>query len=247
MLISIWGRDGCGKSTLADYIGQYLSKKDITVLIDTDLTQPTLPMRLPGLSFRKDSSLGKAIAGTGTTEIRPYLFHHLRQEGLFIAGLTYGDDCMSYELGLETEATARLFVKNCQEQFDQVILDCSGQRTDPFLPAALQLSDKIILMLMPEPQGILWWQSAKPLLEKLNVMDKIELIMSPIQPHHEIRQLGKDSGLNIKVALPFAPELNHLRCSGHTIDDLVTRQGRSWQSTVRQLVSDLNRRGDVSE
>ena len=38
MRLLIWGRDGLGKSTLADYIGLRLSDKSIAVVIDTDLT-----------------------------------------------------------------------------------------------------------------------------------------------------------------------------------------------------------------
>ncbi len=48
MLISIWGRDGVGKSTLADALGGLFSQRGITVVIDTDLTQPTLPVRING-------------------------------------------------------------------------------------------------------------------------------------------------------------------------------------------------------
>ena len=70
MLISIWGRDGSGKSTLADYLGSQLVTKSLTAVIDTDLTQPTLPVRLPGVRFNKENSLGRAIAGAGTMEVK---------------------------------------------------------------------------------------------------------------------------------------------------------------------------------
>ena len=45
MLIAIWGRDGTGKSTLADALGLLFAKRGVTAIIDTDLTQPTLPQR----------------------------------------------------------------------------------------------------------------------------------------------------------------------------------------------------------
>ena len=111
MLISIWGRDGSGKSTLADYLGSQISKKSLVAVIDTDLTQPTLPIRLPGSRFVKDNSLGRAIAGAGTMEIKRYLHQDPKNDGLFYAGLLNGDDYLAYEIGLEAESTADLFVK----------------------------------------------------------------------------------------------------------------------------------------
>ena len=49
MVIAVWGRDEIGKSTLCDTLGKLFAKKGVTVIIDTDLTQPTLPMRLNGV------------------------------------------------------------------------------------------------------------------------------------------------------------------------------------------------------
>jgi len=73
MLITIWGRDGSGKSTLADALGALLAQKDLVAIIDTDLTQPILPVRLPGTQFGRENSLGRAIAGTGSSEVKRYL------------------------------------------------------------------------------------------------------------------------------------------------------------------------------
>ncbi len=185
MLITIWGRDGNGKSTLADYLGACLAKKNLALVIDTDLSQPTLPIRLPGIRLTKDRSLGRAIAGTGTTEIRPYLHQHPRKEGLFFSGLVHDDDYLAYELGLDRESLADLFVKNCLEKFDYVLLDCSGQRTDPFVPVGLKASDQIMVILTPDLQGICWWQSVRPLLEQIDRMDRVQLVLSKVQKHHQ--------------------------------------------------------------
>ncbi|MDD2459354.1 MAG: hypothetical protein PHQ83_12695 [Eubacteriales bacterium] len=143
MLITIWGRDGSGKSTLADHLGSLLARDALAAVIDTDLTQPTLPVRLSGTNFKRDRSLGRAIAGTGAVEAITYLHPHPDINGLFFAGLLNGDDYLSFEIGLEAELAADLFIRKCQEAVDHVVLDCSGQRTDPFVPIGLQTSDLI--------------------------------------------------------------------------------------------------------
>ncbi|NCB00467.1 MAG: hypothetical protein EOM70_13975, partial [Clostridia bacterium] len=141
MLLTIWGRDGSGKSTLADHLGHLLSRDSLVAVIDSDLTQPTLPIRLSGMNFRREKSLGRAIAGTGTSEAKTYLHQHPDYQGLFFAGLLTDDDYLSYEIGLEAEQAAAQFIRNCQDTVDHVILDCSGQRTDPFAPISLYLAD----------------------------------------------------------------------------------------------------------
>jgi len=239
MLISIWGRDGSGKSTLADHLGERLSKKSLAAVIDTDLTQPTLPTRLTGVRFIRENSLGRAIAGAGTMEINRYLHQHPREAGLFFAGLLNGDDYLSFEIGLEAEAAAGLFVKNCSAVVDHVILDCSGQRTDPFVPFALKESNHILVLLTPDLQSICWWQSVEPLLTQLNALSKVHLVLSPVQKHHQAGWIQESLRIKIAASLPFANELNILRCSGQNSAAAITRSGRSWCQAAATILDPL--------
>ena len=243
MLISIWGRDGSGKSTLADYLGSQISKKSLAAVIDTDLTQPTLPIRLPGFCFVKDNSLGRAIAGAGTMEIKRYLHQDPKNDGLFYAGLLNGDDYLAYEIGLEAESAAGLFVKNCSSNVDHVILDCSGQRTDPFIPLAVKNSDHILILITPDLQGICWWQSVEPLLKQLNVLNKVHLVLSPVHRHHQESWIQESLGIKIAATLPLADELNILRCSGQNPSETITRSGRSWCRSATDLLGRLCQTG----
>lgn len=247
MLIMIWGRDGSGKSTLADHLGCMLSRDTLVAVIDSDLTQPTLPVRLSGVNFRRERSLGRAIAGTGNSEVKTYLHQHPDCPGLFIAGLLNEDDYLSYEIGLEAEQAAAQFICHCQDTVDHVILDCSGQRTDPFVPIGLQSADHILIVLTPDLQGVCWWKSVAPLLKQLNVTDKIRLILSPVQKHHQVDWIESGVGSEVHHSLPFTTELNELRCSALTSTHLNTRGGRKWLKAADQIVQQLfESRSDAS-
>lgn len=239
MLIMIWGRDGIGKSTLADHLGCMLSRDSLAAVIDSDLTQPTLPVRLSGMNFRRERSLGRAIAGTGTSEVKTYLHQHPDCPGLFFAGLLNEDDYLSYEIGLEAEQAAAQFIRHCQNTVDHVILDCSGQRTDPFVPIGLQSADQILIVLSPDLQGICWWKSVAPLLKQLNVTDKIKLILSPVHKHHQINWIESGISSEVHCSLPFSPELNELRCSTLPSTQLNTRGGRKWLKAADQIFQQL--------
>lgn len=239
MLITIWGRDGSGKSTFADALGILLAKKSLVAIIDTDLTQPTLPVRMPGIRCIRENSLGRAVIGTGTCEVIKYLHLNPKLESLFLAGLTNEDDYLSYEIGLDAENTASLFFRNCQEIADHVILDCSGQRTDPFVPGGLFHADRILILLTPDPQGICWWKSIRPLLIRMNVMDKVWPIFSPMHKHHQADWICDAIKTSTRTNLPFSAELNLLRCSGKSSDIAISRSGRHWNKKVKRLYEDL--------
>lgn len=202
MIIAIWGRDGAGKSTLSDALGVFFSRRGVCIVIDTDLTQPMLPVRCSGEAQKGAKSLGHALTGAVVTDIRPYLCQHPDHKGLFYAGLRDGDDFLSYELGLGAEGSARNFVDRCAERADTIILDVSGQRGDPFLPAALD-AEQIILPIVPTPQGLCWFLSVKPLLERMDALKHILPVASMARPEHDVAGVEKAGGLTFAAQLPW--------------------------------------------
>jgi len=202
MFIAVWGRDGIGKSVLCDELGKLFAKKGVTVIIDTDLTQPTLPVRLNGAMIDASASLGKAI-GMGTSDAALYLHQYPKPKTLFYAGLTHQDEYMSYELGLEADHAAQDFVERCMELADTVILDLSGQRSDPFLPGALIHADKVITLFTPDVQGICWFKSIKPLISTMNAQGRILPVVAMMDRHHDISAVEKATDTKPAVALPY--------------------------------------------
>jgi MinD-like ATPase involved in chromosome partitioning or flagellar assembly len=207
MVLVIWGRDGSGKSTLSDMLGKFFSKKGICIIIDTDLTQPTLPARCPGVCLQEKKSLGQALSGAIITDIRPYLCQHPNHKGLFYTGLRSGDDFLSYELGLRAEGSARNFLDRCTDQADTVILDVSGQRSDPFLPAALE-SSYIIQPIVPDTQGLYWFLSVKPLLKQMDALERVLPVASMMRPDHDVADMEKAAGLAFAAQLPRVHDIN---------------------------------------
>lgn len=206
MTISIWGRDGIGKSTLADALGCLFSKRGIAVVIDTDLTQPTLPVRINGKSFNPDSSIGKAVSGIGTGDVTSYLYQHPKKKQLFYAGLTDQDEYLSYEIGLEADDKAQDFIEGCKDVADTIILDLSGQRTDPFVPCALIHSDKVIVPITPDVQGICWYNAVKPLLKSMDAQGRILPVAVMTDRHHDLSIIEKATDVRFDAALPFVKE-----------------------------------------
>lgn len=202
MVIAVWGRDGIGKSVLCDTLGKLSAKQGVTIIINTDLTQPTLPARLDGKILESDTSLGRAI-GMGTTDAALYLHQHPKLKTLFYAGLTDRDEYLSYELGLEADTAAQDFVEQCTELADTVILDISGQRNDPFLPGALIHADRVITLFTTDVRGICWFNSVKALISTMKAQERILPVAAVAAREHDLSAVEKTVDTSLTAALPF--------------------------------------------
>jgi MinD-like ATPase involved in chromosome partitioning or flagellar assembly len=205
MLIAVWGRDGIGKSALCDTLGILFARQGVTAIIDTDLTQPTLPVRVNGKKLSAETSLGRAV-GMGAMDAAPYLHQHPKLKTLFYAGLTGCDEYLSYELDLETDSAAQDFVERCKELADTVILDLSGQRSDPFLPGALIHADRVITLFTPNVQGICWFNSVKSLLTTMNTRECLLPVAALVERHHDLAAIEKAADIRFAAALPYVRE-----------------------------------------
>ncbi len=214
MVIAVWGRDGIGKSALCDTLGILFSRQGVTAVIDTDLTQPTLPARLNGIKIDADASLGKAV-DMYAMEATPYLHQHPKLKTLFYAGLTEKDEYLSYEMGLEEDGAAQDFTEQCTEMADIVILDLSGQRSDPFLPGTLIHADRVIALFTPDVQGICWYNSVRPLLATMNAQERVLPVAAMAGRQHDLSVVEEAADTKLAAVLPYVREFR-LDCTPGT-------------------------------
>ena len=113
-------------------------------MIDTNLCQPTLPLRLPGVRLEAERSLGRYLNRLGDSEVRRYYHQHPDNKGLFFAGLTDRDAYTDFEIGLEAADRAREFLVRSGEMFDHVLLGLfrAAQRPVPAGHAAPCRTDR---------------------------------------------------------------------------------------------------------
>jgi MinD-like ATPase involved in chromosome partitioning or flagellar assembly len=239
MTIAVWGRDGIGKSTFCDALSFLFHKQGVTAIIDTDLTQPTLPMRLNGLRLEPETSLGRAVSGIGTDDAAQFLHQHPKHTGLFYAGLVDGDDYMSYEAGLDADDKAQDFVEQCGELASTVIVDISGQRVDPFLPGAVHQADRVIVLFTPDVQGVCWYQSVAPLLHNRQTQGHILPVAAMVERYHDLPTVEKAVGLPFTAVLPFVKEFRQTRDTGISLLEGMTPPAVRYQRHVRNIFEQL--------
>ena len=99
---------------------------------------------------------------------------------------------------------------------DNIILDISGQRNDPFVPYALMNADVIIMPITPNIQGINRYNSVKSFIESMDASDKIIPIAIGVNSFNDLKNLQKDINLEIDVALPYSKDVAMLQDTGKT-------------------------------
>ena len=89
----------------------------------------------------------------------------------------------------------------CAEQADVVILDLSGQRGDPFLPWHWMPVKSYCPSC--QLQGLCWFLSVKPLLERMDALERVLPVASMARPDHDIDGVEKAGGLVFSAQLPW--------------------------------------------
>jgi hypothetical protein len=211
------------------------------LVIDTDLTQPTLPTRIQRAGLDTDTSLGKAVSGILVPDVTRYWHQHPKHKSLFYAGLTEHDGYLTHELALEAREPAIAFLEDCLEAADTVILDLSGQRTDPFLPGGLSFSDKSLIAFPPNLSGVYWFNGVKPLLELLHAQQSVFPIALPLLQPCDVELVEKATNVRFAALLPYANELHRMRETGTSPLESITPSATRYTRSVRRLFETITK------
>lgn len=267
MIVGIIGKDGVGKSTFAGCLGHRFAKEKTTVVIDADLTQPTLPARIDG-SWRSENSLGKYITAIGPNEVLGFMHQHPNDKWLFYAGTVPGDNILTFaikdtdrKVNLNIERLrsqqAQYFLDACAKEVDNVIVDCPGCQDDVFLEAVLKRADILISLIAPDLTGAYWMQSMECIfsqLDKLGFSGQHMVISSNTTVHNDLFTLNTlIKPHTIAFSLPQSEETGYMSAIRELNMPFRTQTGKVYKKTVDtifqaiQNVTYNNDKKDVAE
>ncbi len=242
MIIAIWGCGGVGKTSIACGLGSMYAEHGTVGIIDTNLCSPTLPIHLSGIRLDLEHSLGKYLNRLGTNEIRPYYCQHPLCDGMFLAGLSDRDTYTDYEIGFEAIDRAKEFLEQSQALLGTIILDCSAQRTDPFLPVLLREADHIILPIVPNIGATHWYNAICSMLENAGALVRTIPIAVMTMPFHLIDEVERQIGVRFAAQFRYTREVARLHDESHLATEAILRDGLHWSRNLHLLHAEIERR-----
>lgn len=239
MVLSIMGRDGIGKTSVAIAVGGYLARDDLTLIINTDMTLPT--------TIRQDSglhSLGHYLSLASRRPVTSYLQQHEKIKNLFFAGTSLMDDVFSYPVDLDNTQQAAYFIEEALKEVSHIVIDLSGQSMDPFLPVSVERADLPVFMTSCDAEGINSLYAMQRLFKASAC--PVRMALSKTQAWHDIGAFEKTSGRKAEYNFTFSKDLLYSSACGQDIAG-EGKTGKLWDKEVRRLADDFVALGKKEE
>ena len=171
LLISVWGKNGSGKSTTASNLACAYAKRGYkTALVGANRFYGSIQYFF-NIVIRADQSLRAVLTGGDRLAIQDCFCACAANKNLFIASLSDGDDCAGYGK-YRNDAVVR-FINLVKKSFDICVFDCDESTEDPLSMYSLTLSDKILYVTRPAVQHAVFARAYEPIVAGLQIIDRI--------------------------------------------------------------------------
>lgn len=161
MIISIFGKDGAGKTTIATHLAKYYSNKNFFVgLISTETRYGSI-QRVLGVEVTEKQSLLQAIldpqmASKCFTKVNDNMYVLSMADITTIKDFDTATALLGSQKAQTEEQEKRVerFINNVKDVFDILIIDCTDRVTDVLTYTFLSQSDKIVNVIQSNLDGV---------------------------------------------------------------------------------------------
>ena len=235
MIISIFGKDGAGKTTIATHLAKYYSDKNFFVgLISTETRYGSI-QRVLGVEVTEKQSLLQAIldpqmASKCFTKVNDNMYV------LSMADITTlkDYDTATALLGNQNKQTeeqnkrVERFIDNVKDVFDILIIDCTDRVTDILTYTFLSQSDKIVNVIQSNLDGVAY-ETAHLMFNEMAIFQNKKINLLNKHCEKIINQASIEKLLQEKIHTSIAYDSSFLETDGtinkKIIKDITTLDG----------------------
>ena len=171
MVISVFGKDGSGKTTIATHLAKVLSDKNKFVgIVSLEMRYGSIQRSL-GINISEDKSIINALT---QSDIRNYATRYT--DNIYVFSLSDTDDITKYDAlqNIAKDENILLgFLKKLNESFDYVVVDLTEMVIDSLTYFMIKNSDKLVNIFESRAEGIAFEESHKHILHSLINKDNI--------------------------------------------------------------------------
>jgi len=214
LTISVWGKNGSGKSTVASNLACVFAKKGMqTALVGANRFYGSIQYCF-NMEVRAEQSLRAVLTGGDSLSVNEYFQECPAVRNLHIASLSDIDDCAGYRK-MRVDAITR-FISLTQKSFAVVLFDCDESTEDPFSMYCLTLSDSVIFVTRPTLQSAVFAKAYEPIVSGLRLNERLTTIL--INDNAAIGGSASDNFLYVPFGgeghcrvLPYCKEIGNSR------------------------------------
>lgn len=199
-IITVWGANGSGKTSVAVSLGISLSERNVMVgIVSSKLYYGEL-QGVFGKRLEHDKGIYKAITNGCNTK---NMFESVGNgSNLFFLSVPNGFDAML--LSALSGETVKDLLEDAAMRFDYLIIDGSEELNNPISSLGLTMANHILMVHKASTKDCLWQSSIENTMQLLNLNDKTFHILNGYD-----RSCDKMSYLS-GVGVKFDAELPHI-------------------------------------
>lgn len=225
MIISVFGKEGSGKTTLACSFGEILSDRKMKTLVVSAETRYGILQRRFGTSIEKNKSMYLGFLNGFENKG----FYKLIRERLGIVSLADEDDITSYnELG---EQIIKSSIEKMKEDFDVIVFDCTARATDELTYQFLQASDKVVNVVESSIDGMVFQNAHEKLFDSEVFKAKtVNVLNKHLESAINLSTVKEITGSNYSVVYDYRPSI---------VQDLVKSENNRYIGEVSEDILDI--------
>lgn len=212
MLISVFGKNGSGKTTTAMHLAQAISEKNkFAAIVSLEMRYGSLQRSL-NVKVNEERSIINALT---QNDIQNYSTRYT--DNIYIFSLSDADDITKYD-ALQNIAkddnTLYSFFNNLNEKFDYVIVDLTEMLLDRLTYFFVKNSDRLLNIFESRAESIAFEEAHKHILNSLISEEKIINILNK----HDESIINKSTLLdicNFSLAIDFDTNIIKDEREGH--------------------------------
>jgi len=165
MIISVFGKNGSGKTTISTHLAKYLSMQNKFVAVISLETRYGSLQRSLGIKVPEEKSMINALS---QEDIKQYFTKY--NDNMYILSLSDVDDITKYDAInnlTKDEKILTEFILKIRDLFDYVIVDVTERIIDNFTFFMIKNSDKLINIIESRPETLSFALSHKEILSTL--------------------------------------------------------------------------------
>lgn len=230
-VITVWGANGGGKTTVSVNLGAALAERDFTVGIISSKMYYGELQSFFGKRVETDRGTYKAISNGCNTK---NMFESTDNANLFFLSPPSSFDGML--LSAISGDTIRELIEDSSIRFDYIIIDGSEELNNPISGIGLTMANKVIRVYKVSAKGCIWHKAMENVSELLHINQKSIYVINGYDKTCDKMAFFGNAGIKPDFELPFITDCDTLTNSGKLIYNSILGKGQ-YKKTMQRLAS----------